>query len=284
MSLPAGMLVKTKASCRRLIRTTVPLSLRKRAVLGLQRQTWIDQRRRDWWAVELVRDLAERDVDAFHQFLWTHHLAYAESYEVARRFGPENIKASRRVFFADLRTRLDELPDLCAQGVRSVFEVGCSLGYQLRSIETDLFPSATCLDGIDIDRYAIETGSDYLASVGSKVKLQCADTRDIGRILEGKTYDVIVCTGVLMYLNQDAARAAVKSMLQHTRLLALSGLAHPNIDNARLEHPDTRASDQTFVHNFDEMVAHAGGRVVGRRWEGSHDVDGNTIYFVFAAQ
>lgn len=282
MSSSTGLLVKTKATCRRLIRTTVPLSLRKRAVLGLQRQTWLDQRRRDWWAMELVRDLAERDVDAFHQFLWTHHLAYAESYEVERRFGPENVKASRKMFFADLCLQLDEMPGLGRDGVRSVFEVGCSLGYQLRSIETDLFPSATRLEGLDIDAYAIEAGSKYLTSVDSKVKLQCADTRDIDRVLEGHTYDVIVCTGVLMYLNKDAAAAVVRSMLRHTRLLALSGLAHPNTDNAGLEHPDTRASDQTFVHNFDEMVAKAGGRVVRRKWEGSHNVDGNTIYFVFA--
>jgi 2-polyprenyl-3-methyl-5-hydroxy-6-metoxy-1,4-benzoquinol methylase len=260
----------------------VPLSLRKRAVLGLQRQTWLDQRRRDWWAVELVRDLAERDVDAFHQFLWTHHLAYAESYEVEQRFGPENVKTSRKMFFSDLCLQLDEMPGLGRDRVRSVFEVGCSLGYQLRSIETDLFPAATRVEGLDIDAYAIEAGAKYLTSVGSKVKLQCADTRDIDRVLGGHTYDVIVCTGVLMYLNKDAAGAVVRSMLQHTRLLALSGLAHPNTDNAGLKQPDTRASDQTFVHNFDEMVAKAGGRVVRRRWEGSNVVDGNTIYFVFA--
>jgi SAM-dependent methyltransferase len=282
MSAPASILGRTKATCRRLIRTSVPLSLRKRAVLRLQRQTWIDRRRRDWWAVELVRDLAERDVDAFHQFLWTHHLAYAESYEVGRRFGPENVKASRRMFFEDLRSEIAKVPELRARGIRSVFEVGCSLGYQLRSIETDFFPEAARLEGIDIDRQAIDAGAAYLRSIGSKVALQCADTRDLERILSGQTFDLIICTGVLMYLNQQAARDVVGRMLRHTRLLALSGLAHHRVDNARLEQPDRRASDQTFIHNFDDMVDRAGGRILGRRWEGSHDVEGNTIYFVFA--
>ena len=54
------------------------------------------------------------------------------------------------------------------------------------------------------------------------------------------------------------------------------------VDNAALAQSDVRATDRTFVHNLDRMVELAGGKVVGRRWEGDRQVDGQTIYFVFA--
>lgn len=271
-----------KTVCKRLVRRGVPLSVRKLAARTLQRCTWIDQQRRLWWSVELVRDLAETDVDAFHEFLWTYHLGYAESYEVAGRFGADKVRASRRMFFADLRDQVAQPGAFSDGGVRSIFEVGCSLGYQLRHVETDIFPGVTELAGIDIDRYAIEAGREYLRSVGSKVALHCGDTRDLERWLGGKTYDIILCTGVLMYLNEAAAREAVGTMLQHCRLLAMSGLAHPRTNNAVLNRSDVRASDSTFIHNFDRMVTDHGGRVLSSRWDGDRDVEGNTIYFVFA--
>jgi 2-polyprenyl-3-methyl-5-hydroxy-6-metoxy-1,4-benzoquinol methylase len=271
-----------KTACKRLVRSVVPLSVRKLAARALQRSAWIDPQRRHWWSVELVRDLAEKDVDAFHEFLWTYHLGYAESYEVTGRFGADKVRASRRIFFSSLREQVANPGLFSDAGVRSVFEVGCSLGYQLRHIETDVFPAALDLAGIDIDRYAIEAGRKHLRSVGSKVELQCGDTRDLERWLGGKTYDIILCTGVLMYLNEAAAAEAVGTMLRHGRLLAMSGLAHPRTNNALLERSDVRASDSTFIHNFDRMVVDHGGRVLSSRWEGARDVEGNTIYFVFA--
>lgn len=271
-----------KTAYKRLVRRVVPLSVRKLAARTLQRCTWVDPQRRRWWSVELVRDLAETDVDAFHEFLWTYHLGYAESYEVAGRFGAGKVRASRRMFFSDLRDHVVMSGALSDKGVRSIFEVGCSLGYQLRYIETDIFPDAIELTGIDIDRYAIEGGSQYLRAAGSKVELQCGDTRDLERWLDGKTYDIIICTGVLMYLNEAAAGEAVRTMLRHGRLLAMAGLAHPRINNASLDRSDVRASDSTFIHNFDRMVTDHGGRVLSSRWEGDRDVEGNTIYFVFA--
>jgi SAM-dependent methyltransferase len=271
-----------KTACKRLVRSVVPLAVRKLAARTLQRLTWIDQQRRHWWSVELVRDLAEKDVDAFHQFLWTYHLGYAESYEVTGRFGADRVRASRRMFFSDLRDQVAKRSTFSDGSVRSIFEVGCSLGYQLRHIETDIFPGVRELAGIDIDRYAIEAGSEYLCSVGSKVVLECGDTRELERWLGGKTYDIIICTGVLMYLNEAAAGEAIGTMLRHGRLLAMAGLAHPRTNNAGLSRSDVRASDSTFIHNFDRMVADHGGRVVWSRWEGDRDVEGNTIYFVFA--
>ena len=273
-----------KGAVKVAVRSLIPLSTRKRVAMWVGRQQWISAARRSWWCVELVRDLANTDVDMYHQFLWTNHLAYAESYEVAQRFGGQNIKASRRIFFSDLREHVAGPGRFGAEAVRTVFEVGCSLGYQLRHIETEVFPSASDLAGIDIDGYAIESGMRYLRAAGSRVKLQCGDTRELERWLDGRQYDLIICTGVLMYLNEVAAAAAIGTMLQHSRVLALAGLAHPRVDNASLQRSDVRTTDNSFIHNFDRMVVAHGGHVVWRRWEGDRDYEGNTIYFVFATK
>ena len=263
------------------VRGVIPIDLRKRAAVALQRQSWLGPRRQ-WWAAELVRDLAARDVNAYHEFLWTHHLGYAETYEPAARFGPENIRGSRRMFFADMRARLADA-GIAPNQIRSILEVGCSLGYQLREMETELFPNATTLDGIDIDAYAVEAGARHLRGLGSKVVLRCADMRDLDATLGDTRYDLIICTGVLMYLRDNAAAEVVEAMLRRGRVVALAGLAHPETDNAQLRGSDVRSSDNTFIHNLDAMVMRAGGRVAARRWEGPRIVDGNTIYFVFAS-
>lgn len=231
-----------------------------------------------------MRDLADTDVHAFHRFLWSHHLGYAHYYEVGLRFGVQNIRASRVMFFSDLRDQVARMDAWDTRGVASVFEVGCSLGYQLRFIETDVFPTARELRGIDVDSYAIECGLKYLREVGSRVTIECGDMSELERLLGGKKYDLMVCTGVLMYLNEAAAAQVVATMLQHGRLVALAGLAHPRIDNALLRHSDVRTSDKSFIHNLDRMVVDRGGHVAWRRWEGDRDFDGNTVYFVFATE
>ena len=271
-----------KRLCKQFFRSLLPLAVRKRLAIGLQRLTWVDGQRRHWWSVELVRDLADEDVDAFHEFLWTHHLGYAVTYEIADRFGTEHMKLSRRLFFTDLRQALSDRGIIAERDVRSVFEVGCSLGYQLRHMETDLFPRADRLEGVDIDRYAIEAGSEFLRAEKSKIALHHGDMRNLERILGSTTFDVLACAGVLMYLTQEAATEVVGVMLRRTKFLAIAGLAHPSVDNAQLARSETRPSDSTFVHNIDSMVAVQGGRVVARRWEGGRDFDGNTVYFVFA--
>lgn len=281
MPSPAGTISRTRQMSKRLLRAVVPLSVRQEIAKAIQQHHWITPLRRQWWSMELVRDLADRDIDAFHRFLWSNHLGYAESYEAACRFGSDNMKLSRRMFFADLREHVATV-GLSPEDIRSVFEVGCSLGYQLRSIETDLFTNATELVGIDIDRHAIRCGTDYLRVAGSKVVLCCADLSDLARVLAGKTYDLIICTGVLMYLNEDRAAEAVATMLRHAKLTAMTGLAHPTVNNAQLPQSDVRSRDRAFIHNMDRMVDRAEGRVLARRWEGSRDADGNTIYFVFA--
>jgi len=276
-----GLLLKN--SGKNAIRFLIPLSMRKRMAIWVQQQQWINSDRRSWWSVELVRDFAEKDVNAYHKFLWAHHLAYAASYEVATRFGAQKIRPSRLMFFAELRRCMEAL-GLSAKEIRSVLEVGCSLGYQLRYLETDLFPGAAVLEGIDIDNYAVRSGQEHLGAIGSKISLKCGDIQRLDSLLGGRVYDVIVCTGVLMYLKEAEAAGMVRAMLSHSRVMvAMAGLAHPVLDNAALDCSDVRNRDQTFIHNIDSMVKNGGGSVLARRWEGGRQLEGQTIYFVFAA-
>lgn len=263
----------------------VPLSLRKGVCILMGRQKWLDGNVRYWWTMELLKDFAEKNRNGYHRFLWTNHLAYAASYEVSKRFGEENIVGSRRMFFSDLAKHLSNREIDPQRDIHSVFEVGCSLGYQLRYLETDLFPSAIALEGIDIDSYAIERGKEYLEKIGSKIQLICEDMKNLDRLLEGKNYDIIVGTGVLMYLQEKEATMVVENMLRRCRIMvALSGLAHPNIDNSQIERSVIRERDGSFIHNIDSMVKKSGGNIFARRWEGNHIVDGHTIYFVFATK
>jgi len=276
-----GLLLKNTG--KNAIRALIPLALRKRMAIWLHRQQWINSDRRSWWSVELVRDFAEQDVNAYHKFLWAHHMAYAASYEVATRFGAEKIRPSRVMFFAELRQCM-EAHGLSAKEIRSVLEVGCSLGYQLRHLETDLFPGATVLDGIDIDDYAVRSGQEHLGAIGSKISLQCGDIQQLDGLLGGRVYDLILCTGVLMYLKEAEAAGMVRALLSRSRVMvAMAGLAHPVLDNAALDRSGVRDRDQTFIHNLDGMVKNGGGRVLARRWEGDRQWEGQTIYFVFAA-
>jgi SAM-dependent methyltransferase len=259
----------------------IPLPLRRGLAALVGRQRWIPGRY--WWAMELLRDYAERDPNGFHRFLWSHHLAYAESYEVDRRFGPENLHPSRRLLFDDLTRFLRARGVDPATGVRSVFEVGCSLGYLLRHLETEVFPGAERLEGNDIDRYAVAEGNRYLERLRSRVRLTATDMSDLDGLLNGRSYDVVLCAGVLMYLREQDAVSVVRSVLHHTAGTAVfAGLAHPERDNAERGASVVRGRDDTFIHNIDRMVTEAGGTVVFRRWEGARQVDGNTIYFVFA--
>lgn len=261
----------------------MPLSIRKPLVLWIYRQEWINSNRRNWWSIELLKDYAETESNEYHKFLWSNHLTYAVTYEVEQQYGSENIKTSREMFLGELVSTISKAGLDWKHDVKSVFEVGCSLGYQLRYIEKELFKTATEIKGIDIDKHAIEEGRKYLRKIGSKVEIACEDMENIDRILKSRQYDIIICTGVLMYLNENSGMRLVKQMLKHTgTLLAVSGLAHPEIDNENMEKSELRDFDRSFIHNIDMMVKKAGGRIVARRWEGNRVVDGHTIYFVFA--
>ena len=272
-----------KEIAKKLIRLSLPFVVRKRMAVWLNSQKWIDTARRNWWSCELIKDLLEKDINMYHKFLWSNHMGYASPYEVTSKFGVENMEMSRKIFFSELREWLIERNINPEHDIKSVFEVGCSLGYQLRYMETELFTSATQLKGIDIDEYAIRSGSDYLERIMSKIRLKRADMEDIDSIMEGEIYDIIICSGVLMYLEEKAASRVVEIMLKHTNImLAFTGLAHPDIDNSQIKYSVPRASDRSFIHNIDSMVEKAGGIVCGRRWEGKNIVGSHTIYFVFS--
>ena len=265
-----------RAGARRLVRAALPLPLRKRLAVWAARAGGA---RGEWWSAELVRDLADRDANAYHRFLWANHLAYARSYEPAGRFGADRVHPSRRLLFADL-VRVAAARRI---EVASVLEVGCSLGYLLRHLETEVFPGARVLDGIDIDAYAVARGRALLAGEGSKVRLATADASALAAVFGGRRYDLVLCAGVLMYLREEDAAAAVRAMLARCDgIVALAGLARPEGDNAGMGRSAVRARDAAWVHDLDAMVAAAGGRVAARRWEGARQVDGNTLYFVFA--
>jgi SAM-dependent methyltransferase len=235
-------------------------------------------------SMAMIRDWAEKDVNAFHRFLWAHHLGYAKFYEGINDFGIKNLPKTRRILFDDLKEclLLQSRSPTDAIEVRSIFEVGCSAGYLLHFMETDLFPAATTLEGVDIDEYALKKGNAYLRAHGSKIRLIHADMADLDRYMGGRKFDIIVCAGVLMYLHEYAAADVVQSMLNHCGgLVTIAGLAHPVVDNVQLKHSEIRGSDEAFIHNVDAMVQRAGGKIVYRRWEGSKTFDGQTVYFVF---
>lgn len=275
--------VPSRATTKNAMRSVVPLAIRRRICILLNRFDRLDPDAKQWWTLELLRDFAERDPNAFHRFLWSHHLAYASSYNVEERFGRNGIPSSRKLFFADLQSHLSAIGVDPLTDVRSILEVGCSLGYQLRYLENGIFPNAALIAGMDIDRYAVDEGMRYLRGAGSKIVLECEDMGKLDSLLAGRTFDVLFSTGVLMYLEEEEAGEVVKTMMRRCgKILALAGLAHPESDNSLLARSEIRASDGSFIHNLDVMAKRAGGRVVARRWEGDRLREGHSIYFVFA--
>jgi SAM-dependent methyltransferase len=263
------------------ILTAVPIAMRQRLALWIGRQRWLAGR--DYLAMELVRDLAEKDPNRFHRFLWANHLGYAETYDPERRFEEANLHPSRRLLLEELVGHLRAQGQDPAVDVTSVLDVGCSLGYLLEHMERAVFPGALVLDGIDIDEYAIRAGAEHLARGGSRVRLQTGDMADLPRLVGDRSYDLVLAAGVLMYLRERDAAGVVGDLIARTRgILVLAGLAHPERDNGELAESAVRQRDGSFIHNLDRMVAAAGGRVVHRRWDGAREVKGNTIYFVFA--
>jgi 2-polyprenyl-3-methyl-5-hydroxy-6-metoxy-1,4-benzoquinol methylase len=231
--------------------------------------------------LSLIRDWANECPDAYHHFLWSHNLGYANWYKKKNEFGAENVQPVTRMIFEDLKKYLaNNLGDFPV--VKSVFDVGCSWGFLLRFFETDLFPDAEKLEGNDINKKAIEEGREYLRQHQSRITLFQADISDIDRIMDGSKYDLVTCIGVIIYLNEPAATALIRSMLNHcTGLVVISSIAHPYVDNSQLENTAVRNVDGAFLHNLDRLVKNAGGRVLKRRWEGPKTFGGQTMCYVF---
>jgi SAM-dependent methyltransferase len=274
--------MQTAMSLKDAIRSCVPLSLRMRLAVWLNRQRWLG---RDYVAVGLVRDLGLQNPKAFHKFLWAHHfMGYARWYDSEKElFAPEQMQPSRSMFFNDLAAALREM-DLPPSNVRSILEVGCSLGYLLRYLETEMFPDCQDIVGIDIDAVAVGKGKEHLKQVGSKVALAQGDMEDLDRILGSRKFDLVYAAGVLSYLDEgDAARMVSILLRRANKVLALAGLACADRNNNRLERSEVSPDHEgQWVHNFEAMVSAAGGRVVKTRWEGGKLYNLQTICFVFA--
>lgn len=273
--------LSTKTRLKTLALRTLPLGARKALAIAVNKQPFFARATRGYYAAELLSDFAEDDINAYHKFLWKHHLSYAETYEIDQRFGYDRFNETRRMFLGELPNRARSA-GLEIGDFRSVLDVGCSLGYFLRYIETDLLPSATHLCGIDIDDNAIAQGRKHLAELNSSVELKLGDMESIDAEYGEASFDLVVALGVLLYLNQSSAADLVAKMLRCSRkMLAITALACLEHDNRELKASVPRPSDNTWIHNVDAMIEQAGGRIVGRRWE-SRMVDGNTLYFLFA--
>jgi poly-gamma-glutamate capsule biosynthesis protein CapA/YwtB (metallophosphatase superfamily)/SAM-dependent methyltransferase len=266
--------------------TLVPLELRKRLAIWLNRKRWGSS---GYSSTEgVVGDLMRGNPKAFHKFMWANHMrAYATWYDSAALFHSNKMNGSEimcREFFKDLRELMGELGLDVAGGIRSVFEVGCSLGYLLHFIEKNVFPNAGELVGIDIDGEAIDKGRRYLHSSGSNVNLICGDMEYLGRLVGDRHFDFVFAAGVLSYLNEEDAARVVADMLGRTdKILALVGLACASGDNRELDTSHLSPENRNqWIHNFEAMVAAAGGRVVRRRWEGTDVHNRQPLYFVFA--
>jgi hypothetical protein len=232
----------------------------------------------------LLADLRRRDPDALHRFLWSNHLAYAASYEIPKRFGPSNINPSRRILFSEIVTHLRSQGINPQADIRSIFEVGSSMGYLLRHLEVEVCPAAEVLHGLDIDEYAVETGMAYLGALESKVKLFAGDMAMAEQVMGNQFYDLILCCGVLMYVNEATAQEVVRAMFRHsTCLVGIICLADPDCHKAAPSRSITRSQDGAFIHDVDEMVRRAGGRVVSSRLVGT-DISGSSSSYVILAE
>lgn len=266
---------------KKIFRTAVPVELRMRMALFLNR---IFFNSRDHLSMNILRDLMEKDPKKFHKFLWTNHVgSYARWYDSDGLFETSRMEPSRAEFFQSLKEAMAEagIPE---REIKSVLEVGCSLGYLLRFVEKDILPGAEEIMGIDIDAPAIDKGAVYLKKAGSRVKLVAGDMEELDKLVGDKTYDLVFAAGVLSYLNEDDALKVVSEMLRRTnKMLALAGLACKTKNNDELEgsiFSDTH--NNQWLHNFSALVKKAGGEVVKARWEGAKEYNFQTIYFVFA--
>jgi SAM-dependent methyltransferase len=278
---------RVKSAIRRAIRTaggvlgrTLPLPLRQGLVVRVGHRKLPGGFE---FFMGMLDDMRRQDPDALHRFLWSNHLAYAATYEIPRRFGAPNINPTRHLLFRDILAYLRSNGVNPREDVRSVFEIGCSMGYLLRHLEAEVFPSAAILHGLDIDRHAIEAGTAHLGSLQSKVKLFAADMAAAEHVMGNRMYDLVLCCGVLMYVNQKTAERVVRSMLSHAvRLVGLICLAHPKSQNLDLAMSETRDVDGSFIHDVNRMIRQAHGKLVSSQWVGTATSGSSPSYVILA--
>ena len=273
---------------KRMIRLIFPLGLRKRFALWLNHQQWLSSH---CYLIEgIIRDFMKSNPKAFHKFMWANHIrSYATWYDSVTLFESNKMNGSTRTcyeFFNDLNAVIKDLGLDPSRDIRTVLEVGCSLGHILRLIEKDISPDSTELVGVDIDRKAIDKGTGYLKSVGSKVRLICGDMEELDCLVSNRDFDFIFAAGVISYLDANDATKVVANMLRRAKkIVALVGLASTAGDNRELATSQLSIAHRSqWVHNFEAMLEAAGGRVVRRRWERAESNNNQALYFVFATK
>jgi len=271
---------------KRIIRLILPLGLRKGFALWLNHQPWLSSY---GYLIEgVIRDLLKSDPKAFHKFMSANHICtYAHWYDSETLF--ESVKmngstAMRREFFNDLIDVIKSFGLDLSVEIRSVLEIGCSLGYLLRFMEKDIFQNLEVVIGIDIDSDAINKGTHYLSKVGSKVHLIHGDMEELERLVGNHSFDIVFSAGALSYLNEiDAAKVVSKMLHRTSRILALVGLASKSVNNRELSQSLVSVEDHNqWIHNFEAMIEAANGCVIASRWEGDKQSNDQPIYFVFA--
>jgi SAM-dependent methyltransferase len=271
---------------KKIVRSLLPMSLRKHFAIWINNQRWLSTR--FYWAEGIIRDLMRSNPKAFHKFMWANHIqSYAKWYDSETLFDGKKMNGSTETFsefFNDLFAVIKGLGLDPSRDMRSVLEVGCSLGYVLRSIEMDVFPNSEELVGIDIDSEAINKGIRYLSKIGSKARLIHGDMEELDRLVGYRNFDFTFAAGVLSYLNAVDATKVVSEMLCRTnKVLALVGLACTSVNNRELcESQPSMDHRNQWIHNFEAIVGAAGGHVVASRWEGNKQFEHQPIYFVFA--
>lgn len=241
----------------------LPLNARKALVIRLERRKF---RWSPDFSIGILGDLRRRDPETLHRFLWSNHLAYAARYEIENKFAPHQISPTRHILCRRIQEYYKARALDAQEQIGSVFDVGCSLGYLLRHLEVNVLPSASTLSGIDIDRYAVGTGMAYLESVQSKVRLFEADLTKAGDLLQRHPYDLVLCCGVLMYVNEDTAKGALQAIFSHCRRLV--GLICLAPDGRRRAGAATepRASDGAYVHDMHRIIRETGGTLISSTW------------------
>ena len=266
-------------------RSLVPLRVRMPLAGWFARNRWFPSA--DRWAEGLVRDLEDRDPKVFHKFIWEHHLdRYGLAYESVDLFESRKLNSTTKAydaFIGDLRSALEVMPD---PTIRSVLDVGCSVGHVLRALETDVLGGAEELTGVDIDRPATQAGNAYLQRVGSRARLAAGDLENLDALLGERRYDFAYAAGSLSYLDEADTRRAVASILRRTdKLAAFIGLAHPDPPNGELVASVFRNElGRMWTHNFGSMVDSEGWQVISSRWEEPRVGDAQGIYCVFASR
>jgi len=241
------------------LRLLLPLEIRKALVVR------IEQLKFRWGAdfsLGILADLRRHNPEALHRFLWSNHLAYAATYEVEKRFAASNLNPTRQILFGQIVDYYRRCALNPREQIRSVLEIGCSLGYLLRHLELYTFPDAAPLHGLDIDRHAVQTGMSYLQSVNSKVRLFEADVTRVGNVAGNQLYDLALCCGVLMYVNKETAKATLQKIFAVSRrLVGIICLAHDERRRTILN-SEIRKSDGAYLHDMHRMIEEVGGRLI----------------------